>query len=423
MNHFELKGGELTCEDVPLARIAEAVGTPVYVYSSATLERHYTVLRDALTGAGLGEPLIAYAVKANSNVAVLRTLARLGAGADVVSEGEIRRALAAGVPPERIVFSGVGKTAGEIAFALETGVCEINVESEPELHLVNTVAQAMGKRAAVAIRVNPDVEAGGHSKISTGKADNKFGVSLSQAERLYANAANMAGVRPVGVTCHIGSQITDLAPLEAAFGKMRALVERLRAEGLAVERLDLGGGLGAPYFNQPTPPAPADYAAMIARVMAGLTDIQFAFEPGRMIAANAGVLVARVLHVNARPDGRRFLVLDAAMNDLLRPAMYDAYHDIRPVAPREGEPSPYDVVGPICETGDTFTRDRLLPPLEAGDLVAFMTAGAYGAAMSSEYNSRLLAPEVLVKGADYAVVRPRPTYDDMLAREQSAPWL
>ena len=423
MNHFELKGGELTCEDVPLARIAEAVGTPVYVYSSATLERHYTVLRDALTGAGLGEPLIAYAVKANSNVAVLRTLARLGAGADVVSEGEIRRALAAGVPPERIVFSGVGKTAGEIAFALETGVCEINVESEPELHLVNTVAQAMGRRAAVAIRVNPDVEAGGHAKISTGKADNKFGVSLSQAERLYANAANMAGVRPVGVTCHIGSQITDLAPLEAAFGKMRALVERLRAEGLAVERLDLGGGLGAPYFNQPTPPAPADYAAMIARVMAGLTDIQFAFEPGRMIAANAGVLVARVLHINARPDGRRFLVLDAAMNDLLRPAMYDAYHDIRPVAPREGEPSPYDVVGPICETGDTFTRDRLLPPLEAGDLVAFMTAGAYGAAMSSEYNSRLLAPEVLVKGADYAVVRPRPTYDDMLAREQSAPWL
>ena len=423
MNHFELKGGELACEDVPLAKIADAVGTPVYVYSSATLERHYSVLRDALVGARLGEPLIAYAVKANSNVAVLRTLARLGAGADVVSEGEIRRALAAGVPPQRIVFSGVGKTAGEIAFALETGVCEINVESEPELHLVNTVAQTMGRRAAVAIRVNPDVEAGGHAKISTGKADNKFGVSLSQAERLYANAANMAGVRPVGVTCHIGSQITDLAPLEAAFGKMRALVERLRAEGLAVERLDLGGGLGAPYFNQPTPPAPADYAAMIARVMAGLTDIQFAFEPGRMIAANAGVLVARVLHINARPDGRRFLVLDAAMNDLLRPAMYDAYHDIRPVAPREGEPSPYDVVGPICETGDTFTRDRLLPPLEAGDLVAFMTAGAYGAAMSSEYNSRLLAPEVLVKGDRFAVVRPRPTYDDMLAREQSAPWL
>jgi diaminopimelate decarboxylase len=423
MNHFGLLEGELACEDVPLARIAETVGTPVYVYSSATLERHYAVLRDALVGAGLGEPLIAYAVKANSNVAVLATLGRLGAGADVVSEGEIRRALAAGIPPSRIVFSGVGKTEDEVAFALQTGVAEINLESEPELHLVNAVAQTMGVRAAVAIRVNPDVEAGGHAKISTGKAENKFGVSLSEAERLYANASNMAGVRPVGVACHIGSQITDLAPMEAAFGKMRKLVERLRGEGLAVERLDLGGGLGVPYFNQPTPPAPSDYAAMIARVMAGLSDLQFAFEPGRMIAANAGVLVARVLHVNSRPEGRRFLVLDAAMNDLLRPAMYDAYHDIRPVRPREGAPVAYDVVGPICETGDTFTRDRMLPPLQAGDLVAFMSAGAYGAAMSSEYNSRLLAPEVLVKGAEFAVVRPRPTYADMLAREHPAPWL
>jgi diaminopimelate decarboxylase len=423
MNHFELQGGELYCEDVPLAKIASEVGTPVYVYSSATLERHYTVLRDALVGAGLGDPLIAFAVKANSNVAVIRTLAQLGAGADVVSEGEIRRALAAGVPPQRIVFSGVGKSEGEIAFALETGVAEINLESEPELRLVDAVAQRLGVRAEVAIRVNPDVEAGGHAKISTGKAENKFGVSLAEAERLYANAANMPGVRPVGVACHIGSQITDLAPLEAAFRKMRALAERIRAEGLPLERLDLGGGLGAPYFNQPTPPEPAAYAAMIAQVMKGLSGVRFAFEPGRMIAANAGVLVARVQHVHARPEGRKFLVLDAAMNDLLRPAMYDAYHDIRPVTPRPGESEPYDVVGPVCETGDTFTRDRTLPPMAAGDLVAFMTAGAYGAAMSSEYNSRLLAPEVLVKGAQYAVVRPRPTYEDMLARERAAPWL
>ncbi len=423
MNHFELQEGELACEGVQLAKIAEAVGTPVYVYSSATLQRHFTVLREALVGAGLKDPLIAFAVKANSNVAVLRTLAQVGAGADVVSAGEIHRALAAGVPPDRIVFSGVGKTQEEIALALEAGVCEINLESEPELKLVDAVAQRLGKRATVAIRVNPDVEAGGHAKISTGKAENKFGVSMAEAERLYAKASNMAGVRPVGVACHIGSQITDLAPLEAAFRKMRALVERLRGEGLSVDRLDLGGGLGAPYFNQPTPPEPREYAKMIARVMAGLPDIQFAFEPGRMIAANAGVLVSRVLHVNARPEGRKFLVMDAAMNDLLRPAMYDAYHDIRPVKPRPGEPVTYDVVGPICETGDTFTRDRALAPIAAGDLVAFMTAGAYGAAMSSEYNSRLLVPEVLVKGDRYAVVRPRPSYDDMLAREQNAPWL
>lgn len=421
MNHFELQGGELACEGVPLRRIAEAVGTPVYVYSTATLERHFTVLRDALLAEGLKDPLIAFAVKANSNVAVLRTLAQLGAGADVVSEGEVRRALAAGVPAERIVFSGVGKTEAEVAFALEAGVAEINVESEPELHLVNAVAQRLGKRAAVAIRVNPDVAAGGHAKIATGKSENKFGVSFSEAERLYANAANMAGVRPVGVACHIGSQITDLAPMEAAFGKMKGLVQRLLGEGLHVERLDLGGGLGVPYFNQPEPPSPADYAAMVARATKGL-DVQLAFEPGRMIAANAGVLVARVNHIHVRPEGRRFLVLDAAMNDLIRPAMYDAYHDIRPVTPRAGEPVVYDVVGPVCETGDTFTRDRALPPLEAGDLVAFMSAGAYGAAMASEYNSRLLVPEVLVKGDAFAVVRPRPSYDDMLARETAAPW-
>ncbi|WP_395670607.1 diaminopimelate decarboxylase [Phenylobacterium sp.] len=422
MNHFELQGGELHCEDVSLAQIAAAVGTPVYVYSSATLERHFTVLREALVGVGLKDPLIAFAVKANPNLAVLRTLGRLGAGADTVSEGEIRRALAAGIPAERIVFSGVGKTEDEIAFALEAGVAEINVESEPELLLIDQVGRRLGRRAEVAFRVNPDVEAGGHAKIATGKAENKFGVSFQEAARLYANASNMAGVRPVGVACHIGSQITDLAPMRAAFLKMRGLVEQLRAEGLSVERLDLGGGLGVPYFNQPEPPAPAQYAAMIAEVTAGL-DIQLAFEPGRMIAANAGVLVARALHVHERPEGRRFLVLDAAMNDLLRPAMYDAYHDIRPVTPRDGAPGPYDVVGPVCETGDTFTRDRALAPVEAGDLVAFMTAGAYGASMASEYNSRPLVPEVLVRGDEFAVVRPRPSYDEMLARELAAPWL
>ncbi|MDP3745551.1 MAG: diaminopimelate decarboxylase [Phenylobacterium sp.] len=427
MNHFELHGGELFCEDVSLSALAEAVGTPVYVYSTATLERHYTVLRDALVAEGIrgehgADPLLAFAVKANSNVAVLKTLAKLGAGADTVSEGEIRRALAAGVPPEKIVFSGVGKTGGEIAFALKAGVSEINVESEPEMELASRVAQSLGTRAVVAIRVNPDVSAGGHAKISTGKADNKFGVSFSEAERLYAKASNNAGLKPVGVTCHIGSQITDLAPMAEAFAKMRGLVERLRGEGLAVERLDLGGGLGVPYFNQPTPPSPADYARMIAKTMDGL-DVAYSFEPGRMIAANAGVLLARVLHIHERPEGRKFAVLDAAMNDLIRPAMYDAYHEIVPVKPRPGAPVVYDVVGPICETGDTFTRERALPPLEAGDLVAFLSAGAYGAVMSSEYNSRLLAPEVLVKGSDYAVIRPRPTYEDMLAKEAAAPWL
>ena len=422
MNHFELRDGELHCEDVPLARIAEEVGTPVYVYSTATLERHFTVLRDGLVAEGVVDPLIAYAVKANPNVAVIRTLAALGAGADTVSEGEVRRALAAGVPPERIVFSGVGKTEAELAFAIRTGVAEINVESEPELELASRVAQGLGTRATIAIRVNPDVEGGGHAKISTGKADNKFGVSFSEAERLYAKASNDAGLKPVGVACHIGSQITELTPSEEAFAKMRGLVERLRGEGLHIERLDLGGGLGVPYFNQKEPASPREYAAMVARATRGL-GVQLAFEPGRMIVANAGVLVARVLHIHARPEGRKFAVLDAAMNDLLRPAMYDAFHDIRPVRPETDAIETYDVVGPICETGDTFTRERDLHRLKSGDLVAFMSAGAYGAAMSSEYNSRLLVPEVLVKGDQYAVVRPRPTYEDMLARERPAPWL
>ena len=424
MHHFDLKDGALYAEGVPLEIIADEVGTPVYVYSTATLKRHYGLLRAAADAHrdALGEALIAFAVKANSNLSVLATLAQLGCGADTVSEGEIRRALAAGVPPERIVFSGVGKTRAEIAFALEAGVCEINVESEPEMLAIAQVAQGLGKRATIAFRVNPDVAAGGHAKIATGKSENKFGVSFAEAERLYAQASNNAWLKPVGVACHIGSQITDLAPMAEAFDKMAGLVRRMKGEGLHVERLDLGGGLGVPYFNQPEPPSPADYAKVVAAATRGL-DVTLAFEPGRVIAANAGVLLASVVHVHERPEGRRFLVLDAAMNDLLRPAMYDAYHDIRAVCPREGEAKPYDVVGPVCETGDTFTRDRALPDFESGDLVAFMSAGAYGASMASEYNSRPLVPEVMVKGADYAVVRPRPTYDEMLARETPAPWL
>ena len=423
MNHFQPRGGELWCEDVSLTALADAVGTPLYVYSSATLERHYHVFRDALAAfPRLGRPSIAYAVKANSNLSVLATLGQLGAGADTVSEGEIRRALAAGVPPSRIVFSGVGKTARELAFALDAGVAQINVESEPELRLVAAVARARAARPGIVIRVNPDVGAGGHAKISTGARNSKFGVSLAEAERLYAEALREPSLNALGLACHIGSQITDLAPLARAFSLMRALVERLRGAGFPVERLDLGGGLGVPYFNQPDPPTPGDFAAMVDEVVGGL-DVALTFEPGRVIAANAGVLVSRVIHVHERPEGARFLVLDAAMNDLLRPAMYEAFHDIRPVRPRPGLAVSYDVVGPVCETGDTFTRDRRLPPLASGDLVAFMSAGAYGAVMSSEYNSRPLIPEVLVKGPEWAVVRPRPTYDEMLRRDPPAPWL
>jgi diaminopimelate decarboxylase len=423
MNHFEVKAGELCCEDVSIAAIAAAVGTPVYVYSTATLERHFKVFRDALTAhPGLGTPLIAYAVKANSNLSVLATLARLGAGADTVSEGEIRRALAAGIPAERIVFSGVGKTETEIAFALKAGVRQINVESAPELALVSRLAGETGVRPTLALRVNPDIGAGGHAKITTGASASKFGVAIQEAPGLYVEGSADPRVEMIGLACHIGSQITDLAPLEDAFARMRDLAGRLRGVGCPVDRLDLGGGLGVPYFDQPDPPPPDAFAAMAARVLGGF-DAELAFEPGRVLAANAGVLVARVLHVNERPDGRRFLVLDAAMNDLLRPAMYDAWHAVRPVRERPGEATPYDIVGPVCESGDTFARDRALPPLEAGDLVVFLTAGAYGAVMASEYNSRPLVPEVLVRGDASAVIRGRPTYDEMLAREPLAPWL
>lgn len=410
-------------EAVSLEALAAEVGTPAYVYSAATLRRHAQVLRAALDGhAETSGALIAFAVKANSNLSVLRVLAAEGLGADTVSEGEIRRALAAGIPPEKIVFSGVGKTDAELAFAVQTGVLEINVESAAELDRLIAVAKGLKARPDIVFRVNPNVGSGAHAKITTGGERDKFGAPVEEVTALYARAAASPHVRPVGLACHIGSQIIDLTPLKTAFAVLRRMTLELRTGGLEVHRLDFGGGLGVPYFDQSGEADPADYAAIAAEAARGL-DVELAFEPGRMIAANAGVLLSRVIHVNARPDGTRFLVLDAAMNDLMRPALYEAFHDIRPVRPREGAGRPYDVVGPVCETGDTFARDRTLPPLEAEDLVAFMTAGAYGATMANEYNSRPLAPEVLVDGDRWAVVRPRPTYDEMLAREPLAEWL
>ncbi len=428
LHHFDLKDGALQAEGVSLEALADTVGTPAYVYSTATLTRHYGVLREAADAhkSALGDALIAYAVKANSNLSVLATLARLGCGADTVSEGEIRRALAAGVPAGKIIFSGVGKTDGELAFAIEAGVRQINVESPAELDRLIPIAERLGKVPEIAIRVNPKIGAGGHAKITTGGEGDKFGIPADEAMALYVRAAASPHVTPVGLACHIGSQITDLAPLEAAFRLLRSMTEELRAKGQTVTRLDLGGGLGVPYVGGAPTASPADYVAMAARVLDGL-GVEAAFEPGRLLAANAGVLLSRVIQITERADGRRFLVLDAAMNDLIRPAMYDSFHEIRAVRPREAgghnAPTAYDVVGPICETGDTFARDRDLPPLQAGDLVVFTGAGAYGAVMSSEYNTRPLVPEVLVDGDRWAVIRPRPTYDEMLAREPMANWL
>ncbi|HEY1224617.1 MAG TPA: diaminopimelate decarboxylase [Brevundimonas sp.] len=421
---FATTGGVLHAEGLSLEALADAVGTPAYVYSTAALTDAYSALADAVAAhrGALGEALIAFAVKANSNLSVLATLARLGCGADTVSEGEIRRALAAGVPADRIILSGVGKTDAELAFAVRSGVRQINIESSVELDRLIAVAARLGACPEIAIRVNPAIGAGGHAKITTGGSGDKFGVPLTDALPLYARAAASPHVRPVGLACHIGSQILDLGPLRAAFETLRDMTRALRARGLSVERLDLGGGLGVAYFGGAQPPTPAEYVAMAAEVLDGL-DIEAAFEPGRLLAAEAGVLLARVIQINERSDGRRFLVLDAAMNDLIRPALYDAFHRIVPVRPRPGDLRPYDVVGPVCETGDTFARDRMLPPLEAGDLVAFMTAGAYGAVMSGEYNSRPLVPEVLVDGSRWATVRPRSSYEEMLAREPLADWL
>jgi diaminopimelate decarboxylase len=421
VDHFTYRDGVLHAEDVTLPDIAREVGTPVYVYSTATLQRHYRVMEEALAGL---PHLICFAMKANGNLAVIATLARLGAGMDVVSEGEMRRALAAGVPPARIVFSGVGKTEAEIRLGLAYAIRQFNVESEPELEAIGRIAAGMGLRAPVAIRVNPDVDARTHAKISTGRAGDKFGVPIGRARAVYAKAARLAGIEIVGVDLHIGSQLTELAPFEAAFTRLAELTRQLRADGHAIGRIDLGGGLGIPYrAANDVPPLPFDYGALVRRTVGDL-GCEIEVEPGRLIAGNAGVLLARVIYAKAG-EGRDFLVLDAAMNDLIRPAMYDAWHDIVPVAepPPGAAVAPVDVVGPICETGDTFARARALPPLAPGELVAFRSAGAYGAVMASEYNARPLVPEVLVAGGRFATVRRRPTYTEMLQRDSLPPWL
>jgi diaminopimelate decarboxylase len=416
---FAYRGRELHAESVPLARIAAAVGTPFYCYSSAALERRFRRFTAAFADRRTD---VFYSVKANSNLAIIRTLARLGAGADVVSEGEFRRALAAGIPGGRIVFSGIGKTEAELAFALTHDVHQINVESEFELSMLSTVAAELGKTAPVAVRVNPDVDARTHAKIATGKKENKFGIDLLHAADAVRRAAQLPGLLPVGIAVHIGSQLTDLAPFELAFRRVAGLMRTLRAEGFVLPRLDLGGGLGIRY-RQEAPPAIEDYAAMVKRVTEDL-GLELAFEPGRWIVANAGVLVARVLHVKEGVT-RRFVVVDAAMNDLVRPALYDAWHEIVPVAaaPARAAAQPVDVVGPICETGDSFAAQRSLPPLVAGDLVALLSAGAYGAVMSSGYNTRPLVAEVLVRGDAFAVVRARPTYDEILSQDKMPEWL
>ncbi|HEY4265763.1 MAG TPA: diaminopimelate decarboxylase [Micropepsaceae bacterium] len=420
MNHFHYKNGILSAEDVPLTEIAEAVGTPFYCYSTATLTRHYNVFAAALPK----DSLIAFSVKANGNIAVLKTLGRLGSGADVVSGGELKKALAAGIPANRIVFSGAGKTREELRLALETGIYQFNVEGEPELEALSQIAVSLGATAPITIRVNPDVDAKTHAKITTGTYETKFGIPWTRARETYARAAKLPGIEVVGVDVHIGSQITDLDPFRAAFDRVRALIAELRGDGHRILRADLGGGLGVPYrLDNAPPPDPDAYGAVIAAATRGL-DVQAILEPGRLIAANAGILVSRVIY--AKPgESKTFLVLDAGMNDLIRPALYDAHHDILPVL----APDPklqtrrYDVVGPVCETADTFARDRDLPETRGDDLMAIMTAGAYGAVMASAYNVRPPAAEVLVNGREWCVVKPRMTLEALIALERVPGWL
>ncbi|HMO28886.1 diaminopimelate decarboxylase [Enterovirga sp.] len=421
MHHFHYRNGLLQAEDVDLTALAEEVGTPFYCYSTATLERHYRVFAEAFADV---DALVCYAVKANSNQAVLATLARLGAGMDIVSEGELKRALAAGAPTERIVFSGVGKTRAEMAAALEAGILCFNLESEPEMRALSEVASGMGREAPISIRVNPDVDAKTHAKISTGKFDNKFGIPISRARAAYAEAARLPGLRIVGVDMHIGSQITDLSPFGNATELLVELARDLMAEGHPLRHLDLGGGLGIPYRHaDPPPPDPRAYAQIVKERTRGL-GLELVFEIGRMIAGNAGILLTRVLYVK-EGEGRTFVIVDAAMNDLVRPTLYEAHHDILPVA--EAAPGAEriraDVVGPVCETGDFLALGRDMPAVRAGDLLAVMTAGAYGAVQAGTYNTRPLVPEVLVRGAAHAVVRPRPSLDALIALDRMPDWL
>ena len=422
MRHFAYRDGVLAAEDVSLPEIARAVGTPFYCYSSATIERHYRVFREAFAGQ---RALVAYAMKANSNQAVVKTLADLGAGMDVVSEGELRRARAAGVPGDRIIFSGVGKTKAEMTLGLDENILCFNVESEPELEALSAVASARRAVAPIAIRVNPDVDAHTHAKISTGKSENKFGVPISRAREVFARARALPGLSVRGVDMHIGSQITDLEPFDNAFALLADFVQALRADGHAIDHVDVGGGLGIPYrVDNDPPPFPDAYAEIVARHTSAL-GCRVILEPGRLIVGNAGVLVASVIFVK-KGERKTFVIVDAAMNDLIRPTLYDAYHDILPVQappPRAARMMRADVVGPVCESGDYLALDREIAEVAPGDLIAVMTAGAYGAVQAGAYNSRLLVPEVLVKGGDFAIVRPRPSYEDMIALDKLPPWL
>ncbi|MEM9939099.1 MAG: diaminopimelate decarboxylase [Pseudomonadota bacterium] len=420
MHHFDYKDGQLHCEGVDLNQIADTAGTPVYVYSTATLRRHARVIAAAFEGL---DCLIAYSVKANGNIAVLKTLASEGCGADVVSGGEMRRAMVAGIPASKIVFSGVGKTRGEMALGLEIGIHQFNVESAAELEALSEVAAFLGKTAPVALRVNPDVAAGGHPNISTGKAGDKFGVPWADAPALYERMKALPGIKAVGVDVHIGSQIGELAPMRAAFEKTIGLVKQLREMGHDLTRIDLGGGLGIPYKSDDTPAPPSDYAEMIREVTEDL-GLEVILEPGRVIAGNAGVMVSEVLYHKPAPD-RTFLIIDAGMNDLMRPALYQAHHDILPVrqAPDEAPETRYDVVGPICESTDKFAVERTMPEVPVGERIAFMSSGAYGAVLSSQYNARPLVSEVLVDGDKYAIVRRRPRFEDMIELEQLPDWL